>query len=303
MHDGHLSIIIRKRTSAIFAGRRFLFVIDQLGSGVKAMRNIVLAASLSALLFPATAFADNDTVRLSEPFQIADSAAVQQQRAQPAVLPAPQRFALTIGGLYTHREGETAGWAPSVMVDYAATNRLQLHAMVPMAYDRVSGGSTHFGVGDVETGIRYRFLDDDPTGWRPSVAVYPLVDFPTGNANENLGTGRAHYFLPLWFAKSFGPWIPYAGGGYWINPGPNNRNWFFGTVGTLRELSEKWTVFGEVFHATSSKVGLKAQTGFDVGARFNLTTHHHFLFTIGTGLQNASQTNQITSYLAYVMTF
>lgn len=269
------------------------------------MENFALVLGLSVLVFPAVALADSDTIRLSEPFQIADNATAQEQRVQQqaVAIPEPQRFSLTVGGLYTHREGETSGWAPEGALDYAATDRLQLHLMVPLAFDRVSGGSTHFGAGDVETGIRYRFLDDDPKGWQPSVAVYPLVDFPTGNATENLGTGRTHYFLPLWFSKTFGPWVPYAGGGYWINPSPNNRNWFFGTAGALRELSDKWTVFGEVFHATSSKVGLKVQTGFDVGARYNLTTHHHLVFTIGTGLQNRTQTNQITSYLAYVATF
>lgn len=293
--------------AAIFDGQRFLFAMNGLGwfRGMTAMKNIALILALSGLAFPVAAYADSNTIRLSEPFQIADSATVQQQRVEQQAIAVPtlQRFAVTVGSLYTHREGETAGWAPDTSIDYAATDRLQLHLMAPLAYDRVSGGSTHFGVGDVEAGVRYRLLDEEPTSWQPSVAVYPLVDFPTGDANENLGTGRTHFFLPLWFAKTFGRWIPYAGGGYWINPGPNNRNWFFGSVGTLRELSDKWTVFGEVFHATSSKVGLKEQTGFDVGARLNLTTHHHFVFTIGTGLQNRSQTNQLTSYLAYVATF
>jgi hypothetical protein len=260
-----------------------------------------------AMGLPALAWADDSPSLFAPPFQIAQaSSTVEQQRAQPAppiVALEPQKWALAVGGLYTHREGETAGWLPNVEANYAVTDRLQLHAMVPYAYDRLTGGSTNFGVGDIETGVRYRFIDDDPDGWTPAVAVYPLIDLPTGDKNKNLGTGETHAFLPLWFSKRLGPWIPYAGGGYWINPGTFNKNWIFAAAGAVRELSEAWSLTGELFYASASKVGLKDQTGFDVGARYNLTEHHHFVLTVGRGLANADETNQLTTYVAYVITF
>ena len=260
----------------------------------------LLAASLAA----ATALADERPDRLAAPLQIADDSGVQQ-RSQPtnATPPESQRWSLSLGALYTHREGETSGWAPNAEVDYGATDRLQLHAMLPFAFDRVTGGGTHYGVGDAELGLRYRFIDDDPQGWQPSVAAYPLVDFPTGNLRENLGTGRTHAFFPLWLSKTFGSWIPYGGGGYWINPGPANKNWAFAAAGIIRVLSEQWLVSGEVFYASSSKDGIKQQTGFDLGARYNITDNHHVALTIGRGLQNASVTNEITGFLSYILTF
>jgi hypothetical protein len=270
----------------------------------RALKLGALAAFMLAL--PAAASADNSPFQFAEPFQIAQaSGTVQQQRSQPAPVtpPEPQKWAVAIGGLYTHREGETAGWAPNVEVNYSATDRLQLHAMAPYAYDRVAGGQTHFGIGDVETGVRYRFIDDDPNGWQPAVAFYPLVDFPTGKVSENLGTGRTHVFLPLWLSKRFGDWIPYAGGGYWINPGPLNKDWAFAALGVVRRINEQWSLTGEIFDATSSKVGLPDQAGFDVGARYNFTENHHVVVTLGRGVQNASQTNEFTGYVAYVLTF
>jgi hypothetical protein len=180
---------------------------------------------------------------------------------------------------------------------------LQFHALVPIVYDKLRGGAAHFGVGDIEVGLRYRFVDDDPQGWRPAVAVYPLVDFPTGRLSENLGTGRIHAFLPLWFSKTIGAWIPFGGGGYWINPGPANKNWTFAAVGVIRVLSPQWVVSAELFHATSTKTGTKEQTGFSIGAQHNFTENHHLLVTIGRGLQNAQDTNEITSYVQYMLTF
>lgn len=271
--------------------------------GAQAATSSIAAAALVALGL-APAHADNGISQTATQLQVADNATAAQ-RPQPAPVTAqlPQRWSLTFGGLYTHREGETSGWLPDLAADYSVNDRLMLHAMAPFTFDRLRGSSTHYGLGDLEIGARYRFFDDDPSSWQPAVSFYPLVDFPTGDVHENLGTGRTHVFLPLWLSKAFGPWIPYGGGGYWINPGPNNKDWLLASLGLIRVLNEQWSLTGEVFHATSNKVGIKEQTGFDIGARFNMNANNHVVFTIGRGVQNANVTNEATAYLADVLTF
>lgn len=273
------------------------------------MRHLRHALTGLALVLPLGAWAqDESPYQFAQPFMIAQSSSSLGPERSPSAAAAPvtppqQQWALSLGGLYTRRTAETAGWLPNAEVDYSPTDRLQLHAMVPYAFDKLTGGSTQFGIGDVETGIRYRFIDDDPNGWRPAVAAYPLLDLPTGDQARNLGTGSTHAFLPLWFSKTLGNWIPYWGGGYWINPGDGNRNWYFAAVGAVRVINATWSLTGEVFRASSSKVGLKDQTGFSVGARLNLSENHHIVFTIGRGLENANETNQVTGYAAFVLTF
>jgi hypothetical protein len=237
--------------------------------------------------------------------QLAQNNQPQRQRTPAPVSPIPetQQWAIAVGGLYTHRQGETSGWAPNIEVNYSPTDRLLLHVMAPLAFDRLNHGATHFGLGDVELGARYRFIDEEPQGWRPNVAAFPLLDLPTGNESRNLGTGHTHAFLPLWLSKSFGDWIPYVGGGYWINPGPPNKNWIYAVAGVQRNLSAALTLTGEIFHATSSKVGIKDQTGFDVGGRYNINANHHLLLSVGSGIENRMTTNQITTYFAYLLTF
>ncbi len=273
-----------------------------------AMRRAGLA--LLAVALPEVAAADESTFydRDGQPFEVAQSSpTVQQQRGQqqapPILAPEPQRWSIALGGLYTEREGETAGWLPNVEVNYAATDRLQLHAMLPYSFDRLSGGPTHWGIGDFETGVRYRFIDDNPNGVTPAIAVYPLVDFPSGNKNQNLGTGSMHAFLPLWFSKSLGSWTPYAGGGYWINPGTNNKNWTFFAAGAVKTINPTLSLTGEIFNATSSKVGIPGQTGLDFGVRINFDSNNHFVLTLGRGIVNTRETNRFTGFAAYVYTF
>src|SRR5579871_3326815 len=79
--------------------------------------------------------------------QLAENSGLQSPRSQPSQVAAPpaQQWSIGLTGLYTERKGETAGWAPDVEVNYSPTDRLQLHAMLPFAYDQLSGGPTHYG--------------------------------------------------------------------------------------------------------------------------------------------------------------
>ena len=110
---------------------------------------------------------------------------------------------------------------------------------------------------------------------------YPLVDFPTGDVNKNLGTGRTHFFLPLWLGKQLGLYTVYGGGGYWYNRGHGYKDWFLLDAGMQRRMTDNLRLGFDVFHATSSKTGLKETTGFNLGGAYDLTANHHLLFSVG----------------------
>jgi hypothetical protein len=199
--------------------------------------------------------------------------------------------------------GDTAGILPGVEINYGVVPGVQLHLIAPLAFDSASGSNTKFGYGDTELGVKYRFVQEDDDGWRPMVGIFPLLELPSGNAQRGLGTGHTHAFLPLWLQKSFGDWTTYGGGGYWINPGGGNKNYWF--VGWLlqRKVTDALTLGGEIFHQTATVVGGKSGSGFNLGGSYDFTDHHHLLFSAGTGFQNASTTNQFSYYLGYQLTF
>jgi hypothetical protein len=226
-----------------------------------------------------------------------------QTLGQPAQGAPPQHWAITLAGLYTTRRGETAGALPSLDIGYSVTPDLYLHFYQPYAFDRLTGGKTHSGPGDTEIGVRYRFIEPDDNGWRPGVVFYPLVDFPTGEANKNLGTGRTHFFLPLWAGKLIGKWTVYGGGGYWYDRGNGYKDWFFFDAGVQRQLTDSLRLGVDVFHATSSRTGLRDSTGVNLGGGYDFTGNHHLLFSVGRGIVNVNETNRLTAYLGYQLTF
>jgi hypothetical protein len=203
----------------------------------------------------------------------------------------------------THVAGDTAGALPAVEVNYGAAPGVQIHALAPIAFDAPRGSGTKFGYGDTELGAKIRFIDEDENGWRPQVAIFPVVELPSGNEARGLGTGHTHAFLPLWIGKGFGKWLTYGGAGYGINPGAGNRNYWF--VGWLvqRQVTDDLAVGGELFHQTADTEGGKAESGFNLGAIYDFNDTYHLLVSAGRGFQNASTTNAFSYYLGLQCTF
>jgi hypothetical protein len=150
----------------------------------------------------------------------------------------------------------------------------------------------------MELGAKFRFIQE--TDLRPQVGVFPIVVLPTGDKNRGLGSGDIQVFLPIWVQKGWGPWKTYGGGGYWINPGTDNKNyWFFGWE-VQRDITEYLTLGAEIFHQTPSEVGGESNTGFNVGSIVNFSDLHHLLLSAGTDF---SGPNNASFYVGYQLTF
>jgi hypothetical protein len=203
----------------------------------------------------------------------------------------------------TQVKGDTSGTLTGVEVNYGAAPNLQLHVIAPLAFDASSGGGMQIGAGDLELGAKYRFIDPGPDDWWPQVGAFPLVELPISDAQRGLGSGHWREFLPVWIQKDFGAWTTYGGGGYWINPGTGNRNyWFFGWL-LQRQLTARLALGGEVFHQTADKIGGKDTSGFNGGGIYDFTENYHLLFSVGRGLQDAAATNEFSYYVAIQWTF
>jgi len=194
-------------------------------------------------------------------------------------------------------KGGWSGTAPHFEVNYGALPNLQLHMIAPLAYAKPNDGSARYGFGDLELGAKYRFIQE--TDWRPQVGTFTMLEVPTGSSSKGLGSGQVRAFLPIWLQKSWGPWQSYGGGGYWINPGSENKDyWFFGWQ-VQRELSKVITLGAEVFYNTPTAREEGGRTGFNVGTIFNFTDEHHLLFSTGRDIHGQ---NRFSVYVAYQLT-
>ncbi len=190
------------------------------------------------------------------------------------------------------------GTAPHVEANYGVVSNVQLHLIEPLNYYAASGQRTDYGPGDTELGVKFRFLQE--TERMPQVGVFPLLEVPIGNVNENLGNGGTELFLPVWLQKSWGSWTAYGGGGYGFNSGPGNEDWTY--VGGLlqKQVLTNVLVGVEIYHRTEQFTGEGDDTAFNVGAVIDFSEQHHLLISAGRSISGPTQ---FQCYVAYQFTF
>ena len=199
------------------------------------------------------------------------------------------------GSQWTVERHAAAGTLPHLEVNYGALPGLQLHAIVPAAFNWTSGAAAKYGIGDTELGAKLRFVDEVEGGWRPQVGVFPLIILPTGSKKRGLGEGGVQALVPLWVQKSFGPWTTYGGGGLHLAPDGNAV-----VLGWLlqRAFSEAIVIGAEAF-VTIPWSGEPVQVQLNLGAVINVSEHHHLLLSVGPSFR----TDAIgQAYFAYQLT-
>ena len=65
-------------------------------------------------------------------------------------------------------------------------------------------------------------------------------------------------------SEELGDWTIDGGGGYWINQGGADKNFWFSGVLLQRKVTDKLTVGGEIFHQTADSIESHDSTGFNV---------------------------------------
>lgn len=194
--------------------------------------------------------------------------------------------------------GGWSGTAHHVEINYGVITNVQLHLIAPLSYTAPAGGSSQYGYGDTELGLKYRFIQESSRC--PMVGTFPQLEIPTGSARRGMGNGKLQAFLPLWLQKSFGKWTTYGGGGYGINPGTGNRDWWFLGWQAQRQVLDNLALGAEIYHRSAMREGEEADTNFNLGMVLDLSDRHHLLLSAGRAIAGPTR---FQIYFAYQLTF
>ncbi len=172
----------------------------------------------------------------------------------------------------------TGTTGPAIEFNWGALPNVHLHIVIPAAgvlpannpsLLPLGAGPNAFGLGDVELGVKYRFVQE--TKHRPMIGVFPMFEAPTGNPNNGLGVGKGWAKLPVWLQKSFGPWTTYGGVGENVNDAPGFRNFTYGGWLVQRNIGKKLTLGTEIFSHGGEGLATaqtKSATMVDVGGYY-----------------------------------
>jgi hypothetical protein len=201
-----------------------------------------------------------------------------------------------ISSINTHQFGVWSGTSPHLEFNYGLVPDVQLHLLLPVNYNYAPGRGAHFGYGDTEAGIKYRFIQE--TDNSPQIGVFPIIEIPTIRNNE-FSNGKAKIYLPVWAQKSWNKLTTYGGVGYWINPGKDNKNWIFTGWEIQYDISQALTLGGEVYFHSADTKNSKSGTAFNLGGSVNPNDKFHIIFSFG---HNLTSDRLFSSYLGLLWT-
>ena len=166
-------------------------------------------------------------------------------------------------------------------INYGAARNLQLTAVLPLGLENGNGvldQGFRGGPGVIELAAKYKFLHQADGSLLPDVSFFPRVFVPT---SERFSTGRTDLWLPVWAQKDLGPWSIFGGGGYEINPGPGQDDFWQGGVALSRTFGKRISFGAEVYGQGRSAVSGGGYTAVNFGATYKLSEHWTLMGSAG----------------------
>jgi len=157
----------------------------------------------------------------------------------------------------------------------------------------------HTGRGDLRLSAKYRFFHDEGAGF--SIAVFPGVTLPT--ASRGLGSHHVTALLPVWAQKDVGDWSVFGGGGYALNPGAENRNFWMGGAALTWTISKRLLVGVEADRQGADAIGGAASTSFGLGAIVQLKPPFRLLASGGPTFVDGEHSPGFHTFVALGLDF
>lgn len=168
---------------------------------------------------------------------------------------------------------------PALEYNIGALPNVQLHIVLPYAWNSPLGGPAQHGFSDAEFGVKFRFVQQ--TKSMPEIGIFPMAEIATGESDKGLGNGHTWFRVPLWIQKNSGPWTTYGGGGVALNSAPGMKNYTFAGWLLQRDMSERLTLGGEIFANGPQTIGGAQSTYYNVGGYLKPSDHFNILFSVG----------------------
>jgi hypothetical protein len=185
-------------------------------------------------------------------------------------------------------------------LNYGLRNDLEVDVDSPyLSIYRSPGIQSSIGVGDTNLGVKWSFHKEFPRSRVPALAASFYVEFPTGDANQQLGSGLKDYWLNFIAQKSLTPKTRITGNLGYLFAGNTSTgalgtqstrgHVFPGGVSLLRDFRPSLTLGAEVYGAYTENGTLgRSQFQAMAGGQYVIRKGLNFCFGILGGKYVAS---------------
>jgi hypothetical protein len=149
-------------------------------------------------------------------------------------------------------------------------------------WDNPKDGKSFHGMGDLEITPSYMIVLEKP--YVPAVVLAFKLKIPTAR-NRDIGTGKYDYYPYVIFGKTIGKWVFNANFGYNFITSPSKderlNNQFIYDFSVERKITDKWSVFAEVFANSSPATGSKGTFSGAIATEYSFHEHFNVFVSVG----------------------
>ena len=172
-----------------------------------------------------------------------------------------------------------------VDLNYGAVKDVQLTVVLPLHTE----SGQPLDVGDVQMAAKFKLLHQKPGTASVDLTFFPRVFLPTGR-----GSRRAQLLLPVWVQRDAGKWSVFGGGGYTLNPGAGNRDYWVRGIAVTRQVRDGFQLGLEYYGQGATADGERRIDGINLGTVIHIAGPYSLLASFGQGL-NRPQTIAYTA--------
>jgi hypothetical protein len=200
--------------------------------------------------------------------------------------PGPGKWENNIAIAFEHRSGETAYDLPAIDLNYGVGENIQLTLQTaPLLLKRDDHGPIG-GLGETEAALKWRFLDEDRSGFDMSMFPRVLFNITQSSVRRGLAEDGTRFQIPFQLAKKFGrldldfefgPLVSTVGRSQFV----------YGIVGGV-DVSHTTTLMAEL-HATSRITFTRDTLTLNFGWRHKINEHAIWIVSFGHELRAPEQ--------------
>ncbi len=209
--------------------------------------------------------------------------------------PGNGNWEINLGVMPVLRHDQNSYQVPQFDINFGLGDRIQLTYEVPYLIQTNADHSRQSGWGNGFAGVKWRFYQNDKSGWQ--ISTFPQFEIagPSGSVKNGIADGATRFLLPIEITKTF-PKIDldFEAGYYFAwNSHPERILGF----AAGHQFTPKLEIVGEVYNDRAMGA-LPHDTTFDAGGRYRLGKG--FILLIMAGRSFSSDTSGQPNFLSYV---
>ena len=208
--------------------------------------------------------------------------------------PGNGKWEINLAVAFEHRPNETSFDSPGIDLNYGVGEHIQLTLQGGPVLLKRSGHGLIGGLGGTEAAVKWRFLDEEKSGF--DVSMFPRVIFNIiqSSVRRGLADDGTRFQIPFQAAKKFGRFHADAEFGP-LGSTVGRGEWIYGIVGGV-EVSKTTMLMAEL-QGTSRMNFTRDVLTVNVGVRHEFTETRILIASLGHELRDPDQSLAVIGYL------